>query len=536
MTRTAKLTFVLCSVVATISVIGLFFLYDAATVKDWAQGVAAFVAEVARLLLFALELVFAGCFVVAVAYAVIRLRAAAKFSVIRPGKYGNAQALIDTKGRVTRLAYDLTELEGIAGLMRSIPAPTSYNQTTIEAADPTATIALPPPVAFAQPRLSEALEKLHENAVEVYWGRRTDTGEDCVLSLPEATHTQKSGMTGLGKSYLTRAELTCLHLKNTPSIIQFAYIDTEGETTEAFWNAPHTWQFATRAGQKHVTRPAIATELEDIFPLFDALNHELAYRDKHRNETFPFLLVVVEEAEELLDALTELPKKEYTAIIRLWKRLARRGRKRKILLDINVQNTYTDPIMRSAQRQFQLKITAAQQPTTAKSGGFDDLELLKRLFAEKKKGQFIVNHETGEYMIVAPYIDIPGPKYEPIVPEAFSYARNPLVDGDDAIPDDFPEVEYTDAEHGKTTRALPQTGSLPNARNPHSGRLPGLPTPSDAFPSVIDTKYQFTPAEVPLVINLYKQFGTVEAVLQTFKRGARWHASASAILRKEGLL
>lgn len=360
------------------------------------------------MIVFGLLVLFAG------AWGAIHLKHSWQVKEIGPNKYGYKQAVIH-KGTLIQLnapmvatpqgnqiTTQVKEIIQAAELMarysRHLPEP---DQQVVSGTADVLPLAGPSP----QLRLSQAVTHLQRNRLQVYWGTKED-GSHCIIDIPSATHTQKSGGTGLGKSYLTTAELYQLHLLNDADVVQFAYFDLECETTEPFHGMPHVWQYAERTGGQQVTYKAIATEIDHVLPVFEAIDTELRYRDKHKREEFPYLLVVIEEAEELREAVEELPKAEQKTILRLWKRIARRGRKRKILLDINVQNTYTDPILRAAQRQFQLKITAAQQPSTAQAGGFQSLDLLKRLFMAKKKGMFVVSHETGEYIIFAPLIDV----------------------------------------------------------------------------------------------------------------------------------
>jgi hypothetical protein len=83
----------------------------------------------------------------------------------------------------------------------------------------------------------------------------------------------------------------------------------------------------------------------------------------------------------------------------------RRGRKRGILAFVVVQNSYTIEEIKQAQRQFQIKMTGAQKPSTAQAGGYQNLNLLKRLWSEKQFGQFLIECSLGEYIIQIPELD-----------------------------------------------------------------------------------------------------------------------------------
>jgi hypothetical protein len=534
-----KATFAACSLLSCILLI--LVLFDKSAVNQILGSANDFVATLLHDLVVGGIILFWGCIAIGGMYILIRLRREHRYHVIRPSKEGHkAQAIIDADGQIVhRLDFDLEILTNITGLMRGM-APTNIYQQQLEG--PEELLALPPG-NVPQIRLSEALGKLTRNAMQVYWGRKEDGG-DCIKTLEEATHTQKSGMTKMGKSYLTMCELYCLHAKNEPSYVQFAYIDLEGETTEPYWDAPHTWLIKGEIS-------AIAHDLDSVLPLLVALDTELTYRDQHKHEIekFPYILIVVEEAEELLDALEELPKDQYKEAIRLLKRFARRGRKRKILLDINVQNTYTNLIFRAAQRQFQLKITAAQLPTTARAGGFEDLELLKRLYMLKKRGLFVVNHEEGEFMMQAPMIDVDPLDFSShtiearIESEVEQEYRNPSQDDDELR---FPIVDQK-AETLETMRHFAHTTSISEVmsrQNHRTVRLQSQPLErvpmgsenSEATSGETSEKFQFSSREKMAVINLYKKYGTIDAVLQTFGRGARWQASASQILKDAGLI
>lgn len=548
--RTFKDTFILCAVGGTLLLIALYFFFERAALDNTLGNVGSFIGQVIHALFIGAVMIFVTCFCCGVIWLYIKLRREMSYQIIRPDRHGNkAQAVIDRTGQIVPL-FDIDSLtdyvRAFKGQFKMIDAGPAYD--AIDGPANPLLLASGGRIDIPQIKLSEAVRKLTRNALQVYWGRKED-GTDCILDLPGSTHTQKSGMTGLGKSYLTLTELYCLHTMNDPEVIQFAYIDLENETTERFHSAPHTWNYVTKnASGRPEVRPAVAVELDSVLTILNAVNQELAYRDSHKSDPFPYLLVVIEEAEELIDALDELPKADQKSIMRLWKRIARRGRKRKILLDINVQNTYTDPIMRTAQRQFQLKITAAQQPTTAKSGGFQDLEKLKQLFDMKAKGLFIVNHETGEYFIMTPLIDVDMPDFEdPQIVDSEPEDGDPRqgwIENDiqrfQTVDTDWSDQpENAQKTYTKRSMTTVVNTPAPDLIDQPLERVPvfGSPTAETAgTTSEPAGKYQFSAVEKPIVIKLYKKLGTIDAVLETFERGSRWHASASAILRQEGLI
>jgi hypothetical protein len=254
-------------------------------------------------------------------------------------------------------------------------------------------------------KLSQAVALPESDKLQVCYGTR-DTGEPVIIDLQNSTHIEEAGVSGFGKSTLAKGILYQLTQRNTPEVLQLAFVDLEGETTAPFHSSPHVWQYVTRRNQHSAPehRKAIITDVEDVESLIEALYAEIHRRDLTKRKK-PFILAFFEEFEELKDALADLPKEQQARIYRKFKTVLRRGRKRGVLAFVVVQNSYTIEEIKQAQRQFQIKMTGAQKPSTAQAGGYQNLDLLKRLWSEKRFGQFLIECSLGEYIIQIPELD-----------------------------------------------------------------------------------------------------------------------------------
>jgi len=254
-------------------------------------------------------------------------------------------------------------------------------------------------------KLSQVVAMLEPDKLQICYGTR-DTGEPIIIDLENSTHIEEAGVSGFGKSTLAKGILYQLTQRNAPDVLQLACIDLEGETTAPFHNSPHVWQYTTRRSQHSAPehQKAIITDIEKVESLIEALHTEIHRRDltKHKK---PFILAFFEEFEELKDSLADLPKEQQARIYRKFKTILRRGRKRGVLAFVVVQNSYTIEEIKQAQRQFQIKMTGAQKPSTAQAGGYQNLDLLKRLWSEKRFGQFLIECSLGEYVIQIPELD-----------------------------------------------------------------------------------------------------------------------------------
>lgn len=243
------------------------------------------------------------------------------------------------------------------------------------------------PAPLQQPQLSAIIEDLIPNALEFAYGYDPQLDQLVKATLPKAVHIQLVGASGQGKSRQATSILTQLTTRNDPQHLQLALIDHEGETSAPFTGLPHV-QF-------------VADEPKEAARIFRALVKELDRRDIGRI-AFPVLLVF---CEEFLNLRRTMPVQYRDQALEDYTSLALRGRKRGMFLFSIGQTAYTERSIRDAQAQFLSSMAFALKPTTARSAGFTNTELLNQLYSDRRPGQFLLERPAGDALLLAPYVD-----------------------------------------------------------------------------------------------------------------------------------
>jgi hypothetical protein len=240
---------------------------------------------------------------------------------------------------------------------------------------------------YEQPALETIISELVPNSLQFAYGLDPLTGQLVTTTLPKAVHIQLLGASGQGKSRQATSILTQLSSRNDTSHLQLALIDCEGETTAPFQQLPHVRYLADDPREAAKTLRALVGELE---------------RRDQTKTIFPVILIFV---EEFLNLRRTMPETYRDQALEDYTTLALRGRKRGMFLFAIGQTAYVDRHIRDAQNQFLSSMAFAVKPTAARAAGFTNTELLNRLYADRRPGQFLLERPAGDSILLAPYVD-----------------------------------------------------------------------------------------------------------------------------------
>jgi len=324
-----------------------------------------------------------------------------------PDFNGNYEAYLDLANR--------TFIQPTPGNMQ-VPVPQTYSPHITYRNDVEQLAGAPvqgqlPAPEVTQPSLETIIEELRTNTFEFAFGANRETGELVKTTLPKAVHIQLIGSTGQGKSRQATGILTQLCSRNDPNHLQLALIDCEGETTAPFQALPHVRYLADEPKEAARTLRSLVSELER--------------RDVSRL-AFPVILIFV---EEFLNLRRTMPADYRDQALEDYTTLALRGRKRGMYLFSIGQTAYTEKSIRDAQMQFLSSMAFAIKPTAARASGFTNTELLNKLYAERRPGQFLLERPAGDSILLAPYVD---PRLVPGLLDGFG-STSPATSTDEVV-------------------------------------------------------------------------------------------------------
>lgn len=268
--------------------------------------------------------------------------------------------------------------------------PSSYTYSPRLELNNTAALGLPAPgqtTAYEQPALETIIEELPVNNLAFIYGLDPQTGELAKTTLPRAVHIQLLGASGQGKSRQATSILTQLTTRNDKNHLSLALLDCEGETTAPFQHLPHVRY--------------LADEPKEAARTLRNLVGELDRRDKTKI-IYPVILIFV---EEFLNLRRTMPETYRDQALEDYTTVALRGRKRGMFLFSIGQTAYVEKAIRDAQAQFLSSMAFAVKPTAARAAGFTNTELLNKLYADRRPGQFLLERPAGDSILLAPYVD-----------------------------------------------------------------------------------------------------------------------------------
>lgn len=318
------------------------------------------------------------------------------FKPLNPTSEGNYPALITPRmRRVT--------VESGNG-----PVPTSYHYNNeIDYHEPKAlpersSASSQAEATIQPPSMGFIVSQLEENALQVCLGVSTTTGKPFVMDLLDGTHYRIIGSSGFGKSCEAAAIVDMTTQTNDPDHLIVALLDLEHKTSRLFENLPHIAEL--QVGRRSVD--CVATTPDEVAEHFGYLRAELDRRKRLseydlRRERFMLIYV-----EEFLSLKREVDPTLRDQMFDDFTILALRGRKYGLYLLACAQVDYSDKSLREAASQFNVNMSFSVKPSAARAAGFASNDLLNKNFANKMRGQFVLETTGCTDIMLAPQYDV----------------------------------------------------------------------------------------------------------------------------------
>lgn len=256
--------------------------------------------------------------------------------------------------------------------------------------------------AIEAPTMQYILSQLEENALQVCLGVSATTGNPFVIDLIDGVHYKFIGTSGMGKSCMAAAILHQALKMNDANTLQIALLDLEHKTSRLFENAPHIAEL--QVGRRSI--PMVATDANEVASHLGYLRKELDRRKALSESELNrqrFMLIYV---EEFLSLQLEVDDDLKTQMLADFSILAVRARKYGMYFLACAQDDYANEELRSAKNQFQVRGAFSVPPTAATSAGFYAKELIKKNFAAKQPGQFVLETRGCNDIMLAPQYDL----------------------------------------------------------------------------------------------------------------------------------
>lgn len=320
------------------------------------------------------------------------IEAQARVATLLPDPNGNYPARITASGDVVTIT---------PGNPSSFaPAPHTfaphYAPHIISKAAPEAALQLPENIVdgeIVQPvepiTAAEALTLIPRNQLTWLFGT-DEAGKPAIATIKDSVHTLNVGSTGQGKTTLTADLLLQLVKGNDAELYNLIIADIKGTLAEPF----KPYAFAT------------GTNPDDYVTLM-AMARETVEQRRVNGETLAkgakVWVIVVEEALALKKYLSKEQLDEYSKHLDI---VALVGREYGVFLLACSQVDYSSKGFQDSRGQFMTRLGAAIMPTAANSMGFVNTKLVKRLWQERRPGQFLLEGPDGDRIIRAPLLDL----------------------------------------------------------------------------------------------------------------------------------
>jgi hypothetical protein len=223
------------------------------------------------------------------------------------------------------------------------------------------------------------------------------TGQPMLLPIREALHTLVVASTGQGKTTLNANLLYQLVALNNPSLYKLIIMDVKGTLAGPF--APYGLT---------TTRP------DGYVKFLEIAAAKLKARMEAHAFDAPLMLIVVEEALYMKRYLDPVSLERYARAFDL---LTSMGREYGVYVVAASQVDYADDKFRASRGQFMTRFGGAVMPKAAESMGFMNTELVKRLWKEKRPGNFLLEGPDGDRVIRAPTMNLKGGELSTLLAE-----------------------------------------------------------------------------------------------------------------------
>lgn len=265
-----------------------------------------------------------------------------------------------------------------------------------------------PAATTGKPSVEELAGLIERNSLSIALGRsRTATTPEnlYIISEIEESHLKIIGGSRMGKSCGAGGILRQVELTHDPHKLSFALLDLEYKTSKLFENSEH---LITIGGRRE--RPIHAKTIEEVPVYLHYLKEELEKRDRMTYAQIaerPHILIYLEEFLNLKRQLKANHPKAYPTFLVDFNTIATRGLKLGLHLMACAQVDYADEEMRDSMAQFMgLNMAYGVKPEAARAAGFVHNELLQQNYANRQRGQFVIESFSGADLGDAPEFDV----------------------------------------------------------------------------------------------------------------------------------
>ena len=212
-------------------------------------------------------------------------------------------------------------------------------------------------------------------------------GQPVIMTVEDSTHILGTASTGIGKTTLAASMCYQLVSRNDPDIYRLVIMDIKGTLIRPF----KPWAFATGKSS------------DEYLELIKKVRIEVDRRRENDIFNGVTLIVVIEEFLALKRYLQPDQLKEFSKELDI---IALTGREYHVFLVGFAQVDYASKDFQNSRGQFLTRLAGAVIPTAATSLGFTNVEIIKVLWREKRKGRFLMEGPEGDKIIQAPILNI----------------------------------------------------------------------------------------------------------------------------------
>lgn len=246
--------------------------------------------------------------------------------------------------------------------------------------------ALIAPIAQRVITAQEALQTLKRNSMQWCFGV-DEEGNTVTRDIAKSVHVLNVAATGMGKTSQTANMLYQLTQGNDADYFSLLIADLKGDLIDPF--APYAVDTGMQAA--------------DYCRMMRWLRQETDRRIKYNLKNGHTIIAVFEEALAIRANMTKEQLTQYAIDMEY---VAITSRAYNIFMVACMQVDYATQEFRASRQNFLTKLGGAVMPKAAESMGFLNTELVKKVFTQKKPGQFLIEGPDGARIIQAPIMDL----------------------------------------------------------------------------------------------------------------------------------
>jgi hypothetical protein len=259
----------------------------------------------------------------------------------------------------------------------------------------------------------QAVRKLQRDSLSWFFGV-DENGQDVTAKIEESVHVLNVAGSGQGKTTLTANLLYQLVMCNDSRLYRLMIADIKGTLVRPF----QPW--CNTSGMKPNDYVTIIQKARNITE--KRMAKDARYGTAKGED---LVLIVLEEALAVRAMMDESQLESYSANLNI---VATNGREYGVFLLACAQIDYTEKAFRVSKALFMTRLAGAFPPTAANSMGFYDYPLVKRLWQEKKRGQFMLEGPDGSRLFQVPRLDMKNGELDTLLQAVIRPAVTPVTE------------------------------------------------------------------------------------------------------------